>query len=100
MTNTHITEEQVRHIAKLSNLPVTDEEVSKYAELFTSTLDYINMLEELDTLKVEGTYQVTGLKNVFMNGTENKRTLDVKEALSNAAEVVDELFATEAVFDR
>jgi len=58
------------------------------------------MLEELDTSHVEGTYQVTGLKNVFMQGIENKVTLTKDAALANANEVIDDLFATAAIFDR
>lgn len=100
MSKEKITKEQVAHIAKLSALPISEKELQRYAELFTDTLDYINMLEELDTENVEGTYQVNGLKNVFMEGEQNKVTLTTKEALANANEVEDDLFATDAVFDR
>ncbi len=100
MAETKITKEQVEKIAQLCNLNLSDEEINKFADVLTDTLDYINVIEELDTGSTSETYQVTGLENVFMSEGENKRTLSKKDALSNAKEVVRDLFTTEAVFDR
>jgi Asp-tRNA(Asn)/Glu-tRNA(Gln) amidotransferase C subunit len=63
-------------------------------------LDYIDVLNELNTEKVSETYQVTGLTNVFQKDGEKVTTLSQKEALSNASEVIDEMFATKAIFNR
>lgn len=100
MAETKITKEQVKKIVQLCNLNLSDEEINKFADVLTDTLDYINVIEELDTANTSETYQVTGLENVFMREGENKRTLSKKDALSNAKEVVRDLFTTEAVFDR
>ena len=61
----NLTEDQVRHIAKLARLQISEEEVKKFSKELTSILTYIDMLNELDTEGVEPTAQVTGLTNVY-----------------------------------
>lgn len=56
----NLTPEQVRHIAKLARLTLSDEEVSRYASELTSIFKYIEMLKEVDTTNVEPTAQVSG----------------------------------------
>ena len=60
-----LTEEQVRHIAKLARIRLTDEEVKKFSKQLTDVLEYVNILGEVDTENVVETSQVTGLKNVM-----------------------------------
>ncbi len=60
-----LTDEDIRHIAKLARLQLSEEEVKKFAKELTSILEYIDVLNELDTENVEPTAQVTGLSNVF-----------------------------------
>lgn len=100
MTEKIITKDQVKKIAQLSKLELTDAETEKYAELFTSTLEYMNILEELDTSGMEPTFQVTGSVNVFREIEKGSQTLSRDEALMNAKRPVNGLFGTEAVFDR
>ncbi len=59
-----LTEEQVRHVAKLARLKLTDEEVGRFAKQLSEVLDYVDLLSEVDTEGVKPTYQVTGLQNV------------------------------------
>lgn len=58
---------QVKHVAKLSRLELTDEEVSRFGEQLSSIISYINELESVDTSNVEPTSQTTGLENVTRN---------------------------------
>ena len=62
---TNLSEEQVRHIAKLARLRLSDDEVKKFSKELSSILEYIDVLNELDTENVEPTAQVTGLSSVF-----------------------------------
>jgi len=62
---TQLTKDQVRHIAKLARLNLTDPEVEKFTTELTSILKYIDMLGEVDTKNVEATAQVTGQTNSF-----------------------------------
>ncbi len=57
-------EEQVKHVAKLARLELTDEETSRFAGQMNDILSYMKILEEVDTASVEPTFQVTGLENV------------------------------------
>ncbi|MCK9186663.1 Asp-tRNA(Asn)/Glu-tRNA(Gln) amidotransferase subunit GatC [Candidatus Gracilibacteria bacterium] len=60
-----LTEEQVRHVAKLARLKLTDEEVKKFSGQLSGVLEYVDILKEVNTEGVEITSQVTGLKNVM-----------------------------------
>lgn len=60
-----LTTDQVRHIAKLARLGVTDDEVKKLSTQLTNILQYVEILSEVDTEHVAPTNQVTGLANVM-----------------------------------
>ena len=62
---TKLTKDQVRHIAKLARLNLSNEEVEKFTTELTQILDYVEVLQEVDTNDVEPTAQVTGLTNSF-----------------------------------
>ena len=62
---TKLTQDQVRHIAKLARLRLSDTEVEKFAGELTSILGFIEKLSEVDTEGVEPTAQVTGMENRF-----------------------------------
>lgn len=64
MKKTKLTSEEVKHIARLASLNLSEEEVKKYQKELSETLDYIENLNEVDTKNTEPTSQVTGLKNV------------------------------------
>jgi aspartyl-tRNA(Asn)/glutamyl-tRNA(Gln) amidotransferase subunit C len=48
-----ITEQQVRHVARLSRLKLTDEEVADFTRQLSRVLDYVAKLQELDVEGVE-----------------------------------------------
>ena len=56
--------EQVQHIAKLARLGLTKEEGEKFARQLSEILAHMEMLNEVNTEKIEPTSQVTGLMNV------------------------------------
>ena len=55
---------QVRHIAKLARLRISDAEVEKFGHELSSILDYVAKLQEVDTKGIEPTAQVTGLTDI------------------------------------
>jgi len=59
-----LTPEQIEAIAQLARLDLTEKEKKMYAEQLSVVLDYIEMLDEVDTTGVEETCQVTGLEDV------------------------------------
>lgn len=65
MTTTSVTRDDVLHLAQLSNLQLSDDEITALQSDLSSILGYITQLSELDTSGVEPTYQVTDLENVM-----------------------------------
>ena len=57
--------DEVRHLAALSEINLTDDELTSLTTDIDNIVDYINQLEELDTDGVEPTFQLTGLRNVW-----------------------------------
>jgi len=59
-----LSEAEVRKVALLARIELSDAEVEKFARELTDILQFVEMLNELDTDNVEPTAQVTGLLNV------------------------------------
>ena len=81
-----LTEEQVRHIAKLARIALTDEEVKKFTGQIGNVLEYVDMLQEVDTDGVPETSQVTGLTNV-MEEDEIRPSQSSREELLGCSEM-------------
>ena len=60
-----LTEEEVKHIAKLARLGISDDEISKFSTQLSDILSHAKMLDEVDTSNVEPIAQITGLQDVF-----------------------------------
>jgi aspartyl-tRNA(Asn)/glutamyl-tRNA(Gln) amidotransferase subunit C len=79
-------EQQVKHVARLARLKLKDAEVKKLSKELTDVLEYMDILNEVDTSKVSGTNQVTGLTNVMQEDKiEEKRA--TREELLNTSEL-------------
>ncbi|OGH43638.1 MAG: asparaginyl/glutamyl-tRNA amidotransferase subunit C [Candidatus Levybacteria bacterium RIFCSPLOWO2_02_FULL_37_18] len=88
----------VSHVAKLANLPLTDEEKKKFENQLSSVLKYVEKLREVDTSKVEETSQVTGLENVLRED-QAAPSLSQGDALKNAKSKHNGLFKVPAILD-
>lgn len=88
----------VKHVAKLANLPLTEEEEEKYSEQLSKILDYIEQLNKVDTLNVQPTFNVSGQSNV-MREDKISTCLPQDEVLSNASKKQNGFFVTKGVFD-
>lgn len=60
-----LSDDQVRHVAKLARINLKDDDVAKFGKQMSDVLDYMKILNEVDTEGVPETSQVTGLKNVM-----------------------------------
>lgn len=88
----------VKKVAKLANLPLSEAEEEKYSDQLSKILDYIDQLDSVDTSGVEPTYNVSGLENV-MAKDEIKESLSQDDATKNGAQVKDGFFVTKGVFE-
>ena len=94
-----LTRDQVRHVAKLANLPLTEKEEEKYTKQLSKILEYIDQLNSVDTSKVEPTFNVSGQENVMEEDKVNS-CLTQEEALANASKKQDGFFVTKGVFKK
>jgi len=78
-----LTNEQVRHVAKLGRLKLDDEQVHFFAEQLSSTLEYVAKLSELDVDGVEPMAHPTAMTN-RLRADEPTPGMDVDAALKNA----------------
>lgn len=60
-----LTAAEVKKLAQLARITLTPDEQARYAETISAVLDYMKILNEVDTKNVEPTFQVTGLKDVW-----------------------------------
>lgn len=93
-----LTKDQVKHVAKLANLPLTSDEEEKYSEQLSKILEYIEQLNQVDTKDVEPTFNVSGAFNKFRTD-ETSASLPQEEALSNAPKKEKGFFVTKGVFN-
>ena len=87
-----ISEEEVRHVADLARLGLTDEEVKRMGGQLGAILESIDQIGELDLTDVPPTTNALNLTNV-LRPDEPHQCLPTEEALSTAPDAVDALFA-------
>ncbi len=87
-----ISEEQVRHVASLARLGLTDEEVRQMGGQLDAILDSIEKIRELDLADTPPTANPLDLSNV-LRPDEPRAELSREEALTPAPDAVDDLFA-------
>lgn len=87
----NIDKEQIKHIADLANLTISDDELEKYTKEMSSIVGFANELNELDTENVDITTSILGEYNIFRED-ELKESFDNSELLKNAPESQDGMF--------
>jgi aspartyl-tRNA(Asn)/glutamyl-tRNA(Gln) amidotransferase subunit C len=93
-----LTPEEVRHVAMLARLGLTDQEVEKMRHQLSTVLEHIAMLQKLDTSAIEPTAQVLGHINV-MRPDEPRPSWPPQEVLINAPAAEDGFFRVPAVLE-
>lgn len=90
----------VKAIADLANLTLNPEEEKIFTPQFTETLSTVNLINEIDTSEVAGTFQVTGLSNVTRpDEIDKNRILPIKTVLSQAKMTHRQYFVVPQVID-
>lgn len=80
-----ISRDDVRHVALLSRLHLSDPEIEEYTTVLNSILDHFAALTALDTEGVSPTSHSIPLCNVFREDVA-ETSLHVDDALANAPE--------------
>ncbi|TXL65676.1 Asp-tRNA(Asn)/Glu-tRNA(Gln) amidotransferase subunit GatC [Cerasibacillus terrae] len=93
-----VTEEKVRQYAEMLRLAITDEEATRYTEHLNAMVDYVQVLDEVDTDGVEPMVHGIDLQNVLRKD-EPKKWITQEEALKNAPDKKDGHFRVPAIMD-
>ena len=93
-----IDSEQVRKVAKLSRLELSEQEVEEFADQLSAILEYMEKLNELDTTEVEPLAHCLPISNVF-RADEVKESLGTEKTLANAPQRDVEFFKVPKILD-
>ena len=80
-----ISEEEVRHVAKLARLKITKAEARTYQKELNAVLEHFATLQELDTEGIEPMSHVLDMKNVWRDDRPGK-SKKTDSMLQNAPE--------------
>ena len=85
----NVTTDDVRHLAVLSNLQLSEDEVTVLTKDIGDIVNYIELLSDIDTSGVEPTYQVSGLENVWRSDEVEQIPVTREKLLALAQETHD-----------
>jgi aspartyl-tRNA(Asn)/glutamyl-tRNA(Gln) amidotransferase subunit C len=88
----------VKHIAKLAEIPITGEEGKKLEKELEATLEHVDRLNEIDTANIEGTNEVVDSINVMRDDIITP-SLSQEEALQNAKKTYNGLFVVPVIIE-
>lgn len=94
-----ITETEVRHIASLSRLKLTDEQVDAFAGELAAILSYVRQLEEVDVDGVEPTPYAVELRDVVRDD-QVCPSFSPEQATANAPQREGSFFKVPKVLDQ
>ncbi len=95
-----LTPQVIEQVAALARLELSEKEKKMYAEQLSVVLDYIEMLNEVNTDNVIETSQVTGLEDVTREDKVVERSEEIKKKLIEIfPDRVGRLLKVKAVFD-
>ena len=77
-----IKSEDILHLAELSNLTLTKDEIDSLGRDLQDIIKYISQLDDLDVSDVEPTYQVFEMENVWRDDEIKKQDATREELLA------------------
>ena len=98
MSESILSAEQVRAIADLARLELSEEDVARYQRQLSDILVYFQKLEELDTAHIDPTSSVLPLTTV-MRADIAGTPLSVDDVVANAPDSDGQQFRVRAVLD-
>jgi len=93
-----LTDEEVRHIALLARLGISDNEVEKFRTQLSNILENFDILSQADTEGLPPTAQSIALDNIY-RPDEAGPSLTVDEVMANAPEREENCFKVNAVLE-
>ncbi len=91
MSSQKISITDLDHIAKLARINLTESEKTTFLPQLESVLEYLDVLNQVNTDNIESTFRVNDQKNVLRDDLI-KDSFDQKTALSSAKKTQDGYF--------
>ncbi|MBU0698327.1 MAG: Asp-tRNA(Asn)/Glu-tRNA(Gln) amidotransferase subunit GatC [Proteobacteria bacterium] len=91
-----ITKDEVVHVANLARLDIDEASIEKFAGQIGTILEYVEVLNRVDTEGVTPTSHAISLTNAFRED-EGKNNFDRDKALANAPQIEDGNFVVPKV---
>lgn len=96
-----LTKSEVRHVAQLAKLNLTESETEKFLGQLSKVVDSFRELEEVDTSNTQPTSQTTGLTDVFSkDNIDTTKCLTSEEALSGTEKTHNDFFVVPAILEK
>tara|TARA_Y100000994_G_scaffold48824_1_gene38400 strand:- start:3488 stop:3814 length:327 start_codon:yes stop_codon:yes gene_type:complete len=96
--NDDLTSDAIRHLASLTRISMSDDEVEKIRDEMSNILDNIAVLNEIDTDSVEPTGHSVDLKSVLRDDVSGD-SLSTEDVLMNAPNSDEDLIKIKPVFE-
>ncbi|HLA19586.1 MAG TPA: Asp-tRNA(Asn)/Glu-tRNA(Gln) amidotransferase subunit GatC [Dehalococcoidia bacterium] len=93
-----LTPDEVKRIARLARVGLSDDEVAHFQVQLSEILDYFQRLREVDTEKLPPTARTLAMHNV-MRDDEPRPSFGKEEVLANAPQREDDLFRVRAILE-
>ena len=93
-----ITTEDVKHIARLSRLALTEQEIGTFSGQLNTIIEYVEQLNSLDTATIAPTSHVIPLNNVMRDDLAGI-PLPVEEALRNAPDSTEKFYRVPKIIE-
>ena len=93
-----LTPEEVRHVAMLARLGLSDREIEQMRVQLLDVLAYVDQLQKVDTSAIEPTAQVLAQANVMRQDVP-RPSWPPEDILSNAPATMDQFFMIPAVLE-
>jgi len=98
MSQKKIDIEQVRQVAKLSRLDLSENEISQFSTQLSAILEYVEKLNQLDTANVEPLAHCLPVNNC-LRADEIKPSLGTGKTLANAPDKDEQFFIVPKILD-
>jgi aspartyl-tRNA(Asn)/glutamyl-tRNA(Gln) amidotransferase subunit C len=93
-----LTPEEVRHVALLARVGLSEDDLARFQGQLSQILDYFQRLQEVDTENVPPTAHTLAMHSV-MRDDEPRPSFDKEDILANAPQREEDFFRVRAVLE-
>ena len=95
-----ISKEEVKHIAKLARLGLSDKEIGKFQKELSSILDYVEKLKKVDVSGIQATSHPLEVKNVVREDKPRKWEAGSERLVKMAPDKKEGYVKVKSIFSR